>query len=580
MGIHISRIPHREPPRFGRLAQALMLALVAGSAEAATTWRVDSEAELVQAIASANTHGDTDSIQVRRDIMLHAALPTITQPLSIRGDGGRRTIRRNDSGANACSPTAANPFRLIDATADLTLSSLELSGGCNVTDQGGALRVTGANLRVERSTISGNQTFVDNPSHSYSQNGMGGGLAVMYGSADIVDSTITGNAAHGDLAVGGGLALFYGTEFEIVRSTISGNITTGPAGGGMYVSGNPVTGVSGTFALVDSEVSDNTIAPAYRDPYTGYFYAYGGGVFAGVHRTVTISGSRIIGNHASARTYGPARGGGIAIGNPREIAVDATIDRTLIANNVTDDATRAGGAGVRFGGSGQNHLTITASTIANNVVVSTDLARAGAILIENGHVDVIDSTLSGNSILGALREGGGAVFVTTEYDDDGSLTLVNSTVAGNASPHSHAGGIFFRRQNDESVQPTARIESSVVAGNLGIDGFEEIGTSDDGLGTAPTVIAEHSLLQGAVDVGAGEFLPDEATSMLLGTDPLLQPLADNGGPTPTQALPCGSPAIDQGSNPFHLSFDQRGRGFARKTGRKVDIGAVETRCQH
>jgi len=62
------------------------------------------------------------------------------------------------------------------------------------------------------------------------------------------------------------------------------------------------------------------------------------------------------------------------------------------------------------------------------------------------------------------------------------------------------------------------------------------------------------------------------------TDPLLLPLADNGGPTPTHALTPGSPAIDAGGDEC-LQTDQRevirpqdgdGDGIA-----KCDIGAYE-----
>jgi hypothetical protein len=57
-------------------------------------------------------------------------------------------------------------------------------------------------------------------------------------------------------------------------------------------------------------------------------------------------------------------------------------------------------------------------------------------------------------------------------------------------------------------------------------------------------------------------------------------LQSNGGPTPTQALLPGSPAIDAGDDsvlgsPFNLTTDQRGPGFLRKVGAHVDIGAFE-----
>ncbi|HEY6985839.1 MAG TPA: choice-of-anchor Q domain-containing protein, partial [Rhodanobacteraceae bacterium] len=58
-------------------------------------------------------------------------------------------------------------------------------------------------------------------------------------------------------------------------------------------------------------------------------------------------------------------------------------------------------------------------------------------------------------------------------------------------------------------------------------------------------------------------------------DPLLLPLADNGGPTLTHALDPASIAIDTGSNPDNLDNDQRGPGYPRMTGAAPDIGAYE-----
>ncbi|MEL7039866.1 MAG: choice-of-anchor Q domain-containing protein, partial [Cyanobacteria bacterium J06592_8] len=57
-------------------------------------------------------------------------------------------------------------------------------------------------------------------------------------------------------------------------------------------------------------------------------------------------------------------------------------------------------------------------------------------------------------------------------------------------------------------------------------------------------------------------------------DPQLGPLQDNGGPTFTQALLPGSPAIDAGSA-NGLTTDQRGTGFVRVFGSQADIGAFE-----
>jgi hypothetical protein len=69
------------------------------------------------------------------------------------------------------------------------------------------------------------------------------------------------------------------------------------------------------------------------------------------------------------------------------------------------------------------------------------------------------------------------------------------------------------------------------------------------------------------------------------TDPAalkLGALADNGGPTQTHAVLAGSAALDHGDPAFDptaftpaLTTDQRGAGFARVSGGRIDVGAFE-----
>ena len=66
-----------------------------------------------------------------------------------------------------------------------------------------------------------------------------------------------------------------------------------------------------------------------------------------------------------------------------------------------------------------------------------------------------------------------------------------------------------------------------------------------------------------------------APTDLVNTNPLLGPLADNGGPTQTMALLPGSPAIDAGVAVAGVTTDQR--GIARPQGTTPDIGAFESR---
>ena len=69
----------------------------------------------------------------------------------------------------------------------------------------------------------------------------------------------------------------------------------------------------------------------------------------------------------------------------------------------------------------------------------------------------------------------------------------------------------------------------------------------------------------------------KSDAQVLAVDPALAPLADNGGPTFTQAVLGTSPARDGGSNAAAsaLTTDQRGGSFNRTEGKQTDIGAYE-----
>jgi len=69
-----------------------------------------------------------------------------------------------------------------------------------------------------------------------------------------------------------------------------------------------------------------------------------------------------------------------------------------------------------------------------------------------------------------------------------------------------------------------------------------------------------------------------SSSSLAGTDPLLGPLADNGGPTQTMALLAGSPAVNlipPGQNGCGTTIASDQRGLTRPIGIGCDVGAYE-----
>src|SRR5207237_5878869 len=94
-------------------------------------------------------------------------------------------------------------------------------------------------------------------------------------------------------------------------------------------------------------------------------------------------------------------------------------------------------------------------------------------------------------------------------------------------------------------------------------------TATTGPDVSGTVTADFSLLSnssGATITGSNN---------VLNVDPLLGPLADNGGPTLTYQPLAGSPLIDKGANPANLANDQRGAGHPRVLNGVPDIGSLE-----
>ena len=147
---------------------------------------------------------------------------------------------------------------------------------------------------------------------------------------------------------------------------------------------------------------------------------------------------------------------------------------------------------------------------------------------------------------------GGGLWLT-----DGSVTITSSTIVENdVLDGTTAGGIMvatFGAPVDVTIQ------NSIVAGNGLYDCQVE--------GGAAAVLTS---------LGNNVFGDDScgsATGDQTSTDPLIGPLADNGGPTLTHALQAGSPAIDAANADACSATDQR--GVARPQGAGCDVGAYE-----
>lgn len=229
----------------------------------------------------------------------------------------------------------------------------------------------------------------------------------------------------------------------------------------------------------------------------------------------------------------------------------------------------------------------------HGMVVSNNLSGSGGgvNLAASGVFE--NSTISGNT---ALERGGGITFVGPAGS---TLQLVNSTVSSNQS--NYGSGIYVL--NFEQTGTIQLTLTSCTIDNTGTgNGFGILLQSQDvgfkiNFTMANTILTNSpagtfnsfssgggityaSLGYNLASDGVGGFL--NQTGDQPNTDPLLGPLADNGGPTRTHALLAGSTAIDKGKS-FGLIADQR--GLVRPTdwpdidddpsGDGSDIGAFE-----
>ncbi len=280
-------------------------------------------------------------------------------------------------------------------------------------------------------------------------------------------------------------------------------------------------------------------------------YGYGGGIF-NYEGTVTVTNSTLSGNKAYV-------GGGIY--NYGTLTV---MDSTLSGNS--------GGFGISSGGGIYNDggtLTLTNSTLSGNIA-----DQGGGIYNDLGTLTLTNSTLSGNSATSTYytySEGGGI------FNHSGTLTVTNSTLSGNSAT-SEGGGIF-------NQWGALALTNSSISGNSATSRGGGIISYLGTLNYANTIIANSPdggdcyNDSGIINTSTNNLVEDGSCSASLSGDPLLGPLADNGGPTQTMALLPGSPAIDAGDDTVCEdvntvnNLDQR--GVTRPQGSHCDVGAYE-----
>jgi hypothetical protein len=213
------------------------------------------------------------------------------------------------------------------------------------------------------------------------------------------------------------------------------------------------------------------------------------------------------------------------------------------------------GAGI---GVGAGPFTLTDSTVTGNATTFPGAPGGGIGAGPGaGPMTLVNDTISGNSAAG---NGGGI-----DFGDGGAgtLTLENVTIAANHADSDSAGGGNGGGIAREGSAPAMTIHNTIIAGNSGGGAPDCVGFASGG-----TITRSGNLIGDP----SGCAYPTPGPGDITGVSPLLGPLEDNGGPTATQALLAGSPAIDHAVAPCPAT-DQR--GVARPQLAGCDIGAYE-----
>ena len=351
---------------------------------------------------------------------------------------------------------------------------------------------------------------------------------------DVGESVIVDGGNRVVLDGGDALQLFYvldGANLHVRKIELANGRFF--AGGAIYNQGS-LTVESATFTSNDAEA-----------------FGSGGAIYNDANAQLTVFDSTFRLNSAQA--------GGGAIQNLGNLEVSVS----RFENN---SAGLDGGAIQNNGG----EASVDRSTLSVNFAVN-----GAGIELNGGNFLIRRSTLLGNESSG---QGGGIRNIS------GTLTIENATLLGNVAG---TGGGVYTEDTTSFLNSTLHINKAFAGGAL----YRFTASSV----TAKNTIFALSLEPGSINAqlncdGAQPLISngnnlssDNSCNLNLASDqpasnPLLGPIANNGGPTQTLLPLAGSLAIDAGSNTGCPTLDQRGGVRPRNGGSgfvRCDIGAVE-----
>jgi hypothetical protein len=240
----------------------------------------------------------------------------------------------------------------------------------------------------------------------------------------------------------------------------------------------------------------------------------------------------------------------------------------------------------RGGGVYTASLSCADSTVSGNSATanaSSGFGHGGGALVSGGNVDLARCTFDSN----AAGEGG--AIMQFAHGTPGSITrIVNSTISGNAATYAVGGVEVF---GSKFTPQTAQIMNSTLAFNASPTSYGDGITSNGGVNAQSSIIANNGAVDGSPFADVFAKALTGADNLVMATnlkpargvvtvsdDPMLLPLAYNGGTSQTHSMLASSPALRLGNNSNLLATDQRGNGYSRSANGMVDIGAFQF-CQ-
>jgi hypothetical protein len=295
-------------------------------------------------------------------------------------------------------------------------------------------------------------------------------------------------------------------------------------------------------------------------------------------RCFTVSAGVTVTLRDMTLRYGKGAGGGGILHQGNALS----LERCVVTDNMTIGSSTLDGRGGGISNL-EGSLSLIDCTVQNN-----EANTIGGGIFTRADLSLENSTIADNN----AAEKGGGVGHYGSYYYSATLSLTNCTISGNTSTYSGSGFYItsepFESQNVNLINVT--IANNLSDSPTGVTGLYIDYEGDVNLSLVNCILDNgpnddyrndniNDNINGVVTLTRSFTLCNDASLPIAGTgnqnnvDPLLQPLADNGGDTRTHAPAGNSPAIDAGTFKGMPSEDQR--GMSRPQGLGYDIGAVE-----